>query len=420
MFEFTEKQRELISDFKHGRLKRINILDGSVRSGKTYSSLILWALWIATRPTDRLFLMVGRTLTTLMRNCLEPLQALLGASNLSYSISSKRGVLFGHSLALEGANDAQAEGKIRGITLDGAYVDEITLIQRVFFAMLLSRLSTDGARLFGTTNPDSPRHWLKAEYLDNEELDIYRKQFLLEDNTTLPPDYIENLRREYTGVFYQRFILGEWIAAEGAIYPMFGKATHISDAMPEIRMTWIAVDYGHTNPTAFVRLGMGTDGHIWVMDEYYHQSGRTGSKSPRQYVRDMIAFAARYKRPPEAVIIDPAAEGFILQLREDSALRIRGAHNAVRDGIMLVASALDAGVIRIHPRCKHLIDEIQGYAWDSKAQAQGEDRPVKANDHACDALRYGLMEYERDITRMVMEIGRTRPLPPDRLALARL
>ena len=420
MFEFTEKQRELISDFKHGRLKRINILDGSVRSGKTYSSLILWALWIATRPTDRLFLMVGRTLTTLMRNCLEPLQALLGASNLSYSISSKRGVLFGHSLALEGANDAQAEGKIRGITLDGAYVDEITLVQKDFFAMLLSRLSTDGAKLFGTTNPDSPRHWLKAEYLDNGDLDIYRKQFLLEDNTTLPPDYIENLRREYTGVFYQRFILGEWIAAEGAIYPMFDKATHISDAMPEMRMTWIAVDYGHTNPTAFVRLGMGIDGHIWVMDEYYHQASKTGSKSPRQYVRDMIAFAARYKRPPEAVIIDPAAEGFILQLREDSALRIRGAHNAVRDGIMLVASALDAGVIRIHPRCKHLIDEIQGYAWDSKAQAQGEDRPVKANDHACDALRYGLMEYERDITRMVMEIGRARPLPPDRLALARL
>ena len=420
MFEFTEKQRELISDFKHGRLKRINILDGSVRSGKTYSSLILWALWIATRPTDRLFLMVGRTLTTLMRNCLEPLQALLGASNLSYSISSKRGVLFGHSLALEGANDAQAEGKIRGITLDGAYVDEITLVQKDFFAMLLSRLSTDGAKLFGTTNPDSPRHWLKAEYLDNGELDIYRKQFLLEDNTTLPPDYIENLRREYTGVFYQRFILGEWIAAEGAIYPMFDKATHISDAMPEMRMTWIAADYGHTNPTAFIRLGMGVDGHIWVMDEYYHQSSKTGSKSPKQYAHDMIKFATGYKRPPEAVIVDPAAEGFILQLREDSNLRIRTARNAVREGIMLVASALDAGVIRIHPRCKHLIDEIQGYAWDSKAQARGEDKPVKANDHACDALRYGLMEYERDITRMVMEIGRARPLPPDRLALARL
>lgn len=420
MFEFTEKQKELMSDFKHDRLKRINILDGSVRSGKTYSSLILWALWIATRPADRLFLMAGRTLTTLRRNCLEPLQALVGSANMSYSISGKRGLILGHSIVLEGANDAQAEGKIRGITLDGAYVDEMTLIQHDFFAMLLSRLSTDGAKLFGTTNPDSPRHWLKAEYLDNDKLDIYRRQFLLEDNTTLPPDYIENLRREYTGVFYQRFILGEWVAAEGAVYPMFDKTTHISDAMPEMRMTWIAADYGHTNPTVFIRLGMGTDGRIWVMDEYYHQSSKTGSKSPEQYARDMIKFATGYKRPPEAVIIDPAAEGFILQLREDSALRIRGANNAVREGIMLVASTLDAGVIRIHPRCKHLIDEIQGYAWDPKAQARGEDKPVKANDHACDALRYGLMEYERDITRMVMEIGRARPLPPDRLALARL
>ena len=420
MFEFTAKQKELISDFKNGRLKRINILDGSVRSGKTYSSLILWALWIAARPTDRLFMMAGRTLTTLRRNCLEPLQALVGPANMSYSISGKRGVLLGRSIVLEGANDSQAEGKIRGITLDGAYVDELTLIQRDFFVMLLSRLSTPGARLFGTTNPDSPGHWLKAEYLDNDALDIYRRQFLLEDNTTLPPDYIENLRREYTGVFYRRFILGEWVAAEGAIYPMFDKKVHVSDKTPEMRMTWIAADYGHTNPTAFIRLGMGVDGRIWVMDEYYHQSGGTGGKSPRQYARDMIKFAAGYKRPPEAVVVDPAAEGFIMQLREDSALRIRGAHNAVREGVMLVASALDAGVIRIHPRCKHLIDEIQGYAWDAKAQERGEDRPLKVNDHACDALRYGLMEYERDITRMVMEIGRDRAVPPDRLALARL
>lgn len=420
MFEFTERQAELISDFKHDRLRRINILDGSVRSGKTYSSLVLWAFWIATRPEGGTYLMVGRTLTTLKRNCLDPLQTLLGLDNMSFSIASKRGKILGRRIELEGANDAQAEGKIRGITLDGAYVDEITLIQRDFFAMLLSRLSTHGAKLFGTTNPDSPRHWLKTEYLDNPDIDLYRKQFLLDDNTTLPPEYIENLKHEYTGVFYRRFILGEWVAAEGAIYPMFDKRVHVSDAVPEFRATWIAADYGHTNPTAFLRLASGKDGRVWVIDEYYHQASKTGTKSPKQYADDMVAFAKRYSRPPESVIIDPAAEGFILQLREDSNLRIRAAHNAVLPGIQLVSSAIDAGVLMIHPRCQHLIEEIQGYSWDSKAQERGEDKPVKTNDHACDALRYGLMEYERDITRMVIEHGRSKPLPADRLALARI
>lgn len=401
-FALTAKQAELFRDFKHGNLRRINILDGSVRSGKTYSSLILWAMWIATMPMDGRFLMVGRTLTTLKRNCLEPLQQLLGTNNMRYTIASKHATILGHSVELEGANDAQAEGKIRGLTLNGAYMDEITLIPYDFFTMLLSRLSTEGAKFFGTTNPDSPRHWLKVKYLDAPGLDLYHKQFLLDDNTTLPAEYVLNLKKEYTGVFYKRFILGEWIAAEGAIYPMFDPRLHVREQAPELGMTWIAVDYGHTNPTCFLRLGVGKDGHIWVVDEYYHQADKTGSKSPRQYSADLVAFAKKYNREPDCVIVDPAAEGFMLQLREDSNLRIRAGHNAVLEGIQLVSSALDADLIRIHPRCRFLIDELQGYAWDAKAQERGEDKPVKTADHACDALRYGLMEYETDITTRIM------------------
>ena len=421
-FYFTDKQKELFSDWKHERLKRINILEGSVRSGKTFSSLILWALWLCERPIDGKYLMVGKTLTTLKRNCLEPLLSLLGEDNMRFSIPSKRAVILGRNIDLEGASDARSEEKIRGITLHGAYMDEITLSPEPFFVMLLSRLSAPGAKLFGTTNPDSPRHWLKVEYLDNPHLDIYRNKFLLDDNTTLPPEYIENLKREYTGVFYRRFILGEWVAAEGAIYPMFDMKKHVSDKPPKMRMTWIAADIGHTNPTAFLRLGAGEDGRIWVLDEYYHQVGiSVSAKSPKQYAFDMAAFAAKWPSAPDVVVIDPAAEGFILQLREDSNLRIRAADNAVLEGIQLVSSAIDAGVLMIHPRCRHLIDELQGYAWDPKAQQRGEDKPVKQNDHACDALRYGLMAYKREITRRVMEIGREQAaVAPDRLAMARL
>ena len=419
-FAFTEKQKAFISDWKHDRLKRINILEGSVRSGKTFSSLIMWALWLATRPVDGKYLMVGRTLTTLKRNCLEPLQALLGEDNMHMSIPAKRAEIFGRHVDLEGAANALSENKIRGVTLSGAYVDELTLVPEDFFTMLLSRLSTEGAKLFGTTNPDSPRHWLKVNFLDKPGLDIYRIKFLLDDNTTLPPDYIENLKREYTGVFYRRFILGDWVAAEGAIYPMFDLSKHVSDKPPKLHMHWIAADIGHTNPTAFLRLAAGDDGRIWVIDEYYHMADKSGAKSPKQYARDMQTFALKGPSP-DAVIIDPAAEGFILQLREDApSLRIKRADNTVLDGIQLVSSAIDAGVLMIHPRCKHLIDEIQGYAWDAKAQQRGEDKPVKTNDHACDALRYALMAYRREINRRVMTIDHENPLPADQLAMARL
>ena len=142
---FTEKQKGFIRDLKHDKLKRINILEGSVRSGKTWVSLVAWALWIAKMPKNKKYLMIGKTLTTLKRNCLEPLAELVGKENFWFSISSKRAVLFGHNIDLEGANDAQSENKIRGLTLQGAYADEITLFPEDFFTMLLSRLSEKGA-----------------------------------------------------------------------------------------------------------------------------------------------------------------------------------------------------------------------------------------------------------------------------------
>ena len=162
--EFTAKQNELIRAFKQNRLKRLNILEGSVRSGKTWISLILWAVWVARRPKDYLYMMCAKSLQTLKRNCLLPLQELFGKRNFTFSVNKKEGVLFGRKIMLEGANDQRSEGKIRGITLGGAYCDELTLFPKDFFTMLLSRLSEPGAKLIATTNPDVPTHWLLTEY----------------------------------------------------------------------------------------------------------------------------------------------------------------------------------------------------------------------------------------------------------------
>ena len=212
----SEKQKKFLKD----DLCRINLLYGSVRSGKTWISLLKWAIWVGQQPSDKQFLMVGKTITTLKRNCLVLLEELIG-DNITYSISQKKAVIFGHTVWLEGANDERSESKIRGMTLMGDYIDELTQIPQDFYLMALSRLSEKGAVFLATTNPDHPKHYVKTEIIDNDLLDKQVIKFLIDDNIFLDETYKENLKKEYSGVFYQRFILGEFVRAEGIIFPEF-------------------------------------------------------------------------------------------------------------------------------------------------------------------------------------------------------
>lgn len=250
------KQIDLItSDWK-----RITLLTGSVRSGKTYISLLVWAIFVGSMPENSEFLMTGKTVTALKRNCLGLLQDLVG-DNLTYSLSQKQGKLFGRTIWLEGANDDRAESKIRGMTLAGAYVDELTQIPFDFYMMLMSRLSVKNAKLFATTNPDSPSHWVKVNIIDNEEIEKSVWSFTLDDNEILKrenQEYFDNLKKEYQsmgGVFYERFILGLWVLAEGLIYKqfannknMFIKENAVNEEGKKINfmLVTIGIDYGAT------------------------------------------------------------------------------------------------------------------------------------------------------------------------------
>lgn len=236
--------------------RRINLLTGSVRSGKTYVSLLKWAVFVGSMPENSEFLMTGKTITALKRNCLGLLQDLVG-DNFKYSLSQKSGTLFGRRIWLEGANDDRAESKIRGMTLSGAYVDELTQIPEDFYRMLLSRLSMKGAKLYATTNPDTPTHWVKVDIIDNEEIDKKIWHFTFDDNEILKKEnqeYFDNLKAEYQSmgeVYYQRFILGLWVLAEGLIYKQFANN-------PEMFIKDEAVDeYG--NPIRFMIISIGID-----------------------------------------------------------------------------------------------------------------------------------------------------------------
>ena len=401
---YSEKQKQLLRLFKQKELRRINILHGSVRSGKTWISLVLWAFWMLTMPEDAAYLMVAKTLTSLRRNCLDLLETLVGKSNFSYSLAAKQAVLFGRTVYLEGVNDARAESKIRGMTLQGAYCDELTLFTQDFFTMLLSRLSMPEAKLFGTTNPDSPNHWLKSEYLDrSQELDLMEMRFTIDDNEFLDPEYVRQLKREYTGVFYERFILGNWVIAEGLVYSMFSEKEHVVHVLPECCAHpekgqgeyYISVDYGTKNPFS-AGLWCVSGGGATRIAEYYYDGRK--SKKPRtdeehyaaleKLIRHEVWNSGRRtveSYPIQCVVIDPSAASMIECIRRHGSFSVRAAKNDVIPGIGVTGSLLAAGKLKIHADCKDCIREFGIYSWDEKAKG---DQVIKENDHAMDDTRY--------------------------------
>lgn len=381
---YTPKQRELMRLWQKGELRRINLLEGSVSSGKTWISLVLWAFWVKTMPEDKLYLMCAKSLTTLKRNCLILLQELVGERYFSFSIPAKEGYLFGRRILFEGANDARSESKIRGMTLQGAYCDELTQFPEDFFAMLLSRLRVPGAKLIATTNPDNPRHWLMENYIQRaDELDFLDVKFTIDDNTTLPEDYVKNIKLEYAGVYYDRFILGKWVAAEGLVYPMFDESKHLTDKQGGPGTYYISIDYGTINPTA-MGLWRLHNGEAVMEKEYYHDSRKTHrQKTDEEYYQDLVDFAGN--TPIERVIIDPSAASFRLCIRQHGKFNVISADNSVLDGIRLTGSLLSQGKIKIHESCENTIDEFYAYMWDEDSP---EDAVIKENDHSMDQLRY--------------------------------
>lgn len=399
---FTEKQSEFISLFKHNRLHRLNLLEGSVRSGKTWISIVLWGVWIASRPTDYAYLMCAKTLQTLKRNCLMLLQELVGEDNFEYSLSTKEGRLFGRKILLEGANDAKAENKIRGMTLGGAYCDELTLFPRDFFTMLLSRLSVPGAKLIATTNPDVPTHWLKKEYIDNKDVNMLTLRFLIDDNTTLPRDYVKDIKKEYSGVFYERFILGNWVAAEGVIYPQFADNAEryiISTPPDDIIFVTIGGDFGgngsaHTlNATGFTA-GFKS---IVTLDEYYRKETITPYQLEADFCNFIEGVCKRWKCAE--VYLDSAEQILIKGVklaaqRRGLKVNIYNARKGdINNRIFFYNRLFAADRYKIMSHCKHTIEAFQTAIWKPNTDKDTRLDDGSINIDSLDAQEYSTEKY---------------------------
>ncbi|MFH9430246.1 PBSX family phage terminase large subunit [Streptomyces sp. NPDC017615] len=383
---------------------RINLWHGSVRSGKTIASLLAFVIAVATAGPSGLIIICGRSLQTIERNVLEPLQdaALFGplARHVVHTRGSTTATILGRTVHLIGAADARAEGRLRGLTAQLAYVDEATLLPEGFWTQLLARLSVPGARLYATTNPDSPRHWLKVGYLDRAgELNLRAWHFKLADNPSLSPEYVADLAAEYVGLWRRRMIDGAWVVAEGAVYEMWDEDEHVVTDLPAMRRYWVGVDYGTTNATSAILLGLGVDDRLYACAEWRYDS-RTKHRqmTDAQYSAAIRQWLTTWRHPaeqapgvsPEWVFVDPSAASFSTQLWQDGLDNLARAVNDVRDGIRSVAAALAAGLLYVHESCEGLLSELPGYSWDPKATERGEDSPIKRDDHSTDALRYAV------------------------------
>jgi len=386
---------------------RLNVFDGSVRSSKTITSLLKWIEFVRTAPAGPL-LMVGKTERTLRRNIIDVLVEMLGDKRARYVAGTGELFLLGRKIYVVGANDETAQEKIRGLSLVGAYCDELSTLPESFFIMLLTRLSIPGARLYATTNPDGPQHWLKVGYLDRarlhldrdgqvhrddgpDTLNLHRFSFQLADNPNLSPQYVADVSSEFTGLWYRRLILGEWVLADGVVYESWDPARHVVDQLPAIEQ-WlcISLDYGTTNPFHALAIGLGVDGRLYVGHEWrWDAKKQRGSLTDAEYSERVRAWVNSLGITPSYWVVDPSAKSYRVEMHR-SGIASTLADNEVVDGIRDVASLFATGRLLVHRGCAELIREIPGYAWDPDASEKGEDKPLKVNDHGVDALRYGI------------------------------
>lgn len=369
------------------------ICDGSVRSGKTTIMALTFVLWAMKNFDHTNFAICGKTVQAAERNILKPLLEVdgLGAAlSMNYKVSTRiLTVRCGDKtnwFYLFGGKDESSYMLIQGITLAGVLFDEVALMPRSFVEQALSRaISFEHPKYFFNCNPESPNHWFYKEWIENPRENTQHIHFLLEDNPILTPQMIERTKGMYSGVFYDRYILGLWVIAEGLVYPMFDEDCIVQET-PEFGDFYISVDYGTMNPFS-AGLWRVTKGRAVRVAEIYY-SGRTehAQKTDEEYC-DMIEELAG-DRPIEAVIVDPSAASFIEALRRRGRFKVRHANNDVMDGIRTVSSFLKNGKIKIHESCKDSIREFGLYRWDDKAQ---DDKVLKENDHALDEIRYMAM-----------------------------
>lgn len=366
------------------------ICDGAIRSGKTVVMSLSFVLWAMTTYNNQNFAMCGKTIGSFRRNVLTQLKQRLLARG--YKINDKRAenllvVTKGGTtnyFYIFGGKDESSQDLIQGVTLAGVLFDEVALMPRSFVEQATARCSVDGSKFWFNCNPEGPFHWFKTEWIDKaDEKNMLCLHFTMEDNLSLSKEIKNRYSSQYSGVFFDRYILGLWKIAEGIIYPMFDEKKHITQEIPDNGRYYISVDYGTYNPFSAGLWCIADEKAYRIGEFYYNGRASQQQKTDEEYYKELEKLAG--DKYIEKIIIDPSASSFIECIKRHRHFKVRHASNDVISGIRRVSTLLNAQLILFSPECVDCIKEFGQYSWDDKS---GEDKPIKENDHAMDDTRY--------------------------------
>lgn len=388
---FSKRQLITMTWWNRPGLKEYDgiLCDGAVRSGKTVCMVVGFFLWSMTAFQGQTFALCGKTVGALRRNITDHLDDWLGGilqfkeyySQNKLVVRDKHG--HENTYYLFGGRDESACQLIQGITLAGVLLDEAALMPQSFVQQACARCSVAGSKLWFSCNPEGPEHWLYREFIQQaKQKNLLHLHFTMADNPALPDAIKARYETFYTGVFYRRFILGQWCMAEGLVYD-FDPEIHVQQPPPPGGRYYISVDYGTQNPFS-AGLWQVQGGKAYRLREFYHSGRDTGRMlTDEEYHEKLVELAGSL--PVEQVVVDPSAASFIATIRHHGIFSVRKAKNEVLPGIRWVATLLKTGLLAVSPQCRDSIREFSLYRWDEASQ---HDSVVKENDHAMDDIRY--------------------------------
>ena len=388
---FSAKQKQVLTWWcaPGTRRREALICDGAVRSGKTLCMGLSFFCWAMRSFRGQSFGLCGKTVTALRRNLLNTLAPVLRELGFQWEekvSQNKVTVRFGggeNTFYLFGGKDEGSAALIQGITLAGVLLDEAALMPRSFVEQACARCSVEGSRLWFSCNPEGPEHWFYKEWVQKaEERNALYLHFTMEDNPALSPRMIRRYARSFSGTFYRRFVLGEWVAAEGRVYDFFDESFVRPVPEGEMEQWRISCDYGTVNPASFGLWGKKNGVWYRVKEYYYDSRAEKRQKTDGEYADELEKLAGG--RNIRKVVVDPSAASFIELLRR-RGWTVEKADNDVLAGIRTTAELLRKGELVICAPCTDAIREFSLYCWDEKAVG---DRVKKLHDHAMDDIRY--------------------------------
>ena len=390
---FSPKQRRVLTWWMEGSgdaYREAIVCDGAVRSGKTMAMGLSFFLWASVSFHGQRFGVCGKTIASLRRNVLAEVLPKLGELGATWTEKRSENLIklrfLGHEnqFYVFGGRDESSASLIQGVTFAGILLDEVALMPRSFVEQACARCSVSGSRLWFNCNPAGPGHWFYKTWIQEaEQRNCLRLSFRMEDNPSLSKAIRQRYERLYTGVFYQRFVLGQWVQAEGRVYDFFGDDLVGQVPAEPLEEYYISCDYGTVNPTS---MGLwGRKAGIWyrIREFYFDSRQQQRQMTDEEYARALEELAG--ERIITAVIVDPSAASFMEVLRRRGH-RVRKADNDVLAGIRLTADALKEGRVVICQGCQDCLREMELYVWDG--EGQGRDRVKKEHDHAMDDMRY--------------------------------